>query len=108
MKEVLLNKETLQSWAAFTIAERIELIRRVWGDRVKCCGWTLRRFYNANGIKFRTAKKNYMIAIARRPQLIPVRKEFAQLLGNIIEKELPLIYVDETTFNTQTCQRRSW
>ena len=72
---------------------------KVWGDRVKISVTTLRRFYKHHNVRFRTARQAYKIAMNRREELDTQRKEFAKLLANIIAKELPLIYVDETTFN---------
>ena len=69
---------------------------------------TLRRFYQHHSVRFRTARQAYKIAMNKREELDVERKEFALLLANILAKELPLIYVDETTFNNQTVPRKAW
>ena len=99
MKEILLREKTIQDWSPFTLAERVQIMQKVWGERVKISVTTLRKFYQNHNVRFRTARQAYKLAMNKREELDAERKEFAKLLANIIAKELPLIYVDETTFN---------
>lgn len=36
------------------------------------------------------------------------RVEFAKMMGNLIQRATPIIYMDETTFNSFTIKKKSW
>ena len=97
LKRHLLYPPLLQDWAAFSIADRAEIVRRVWQENVSRS--QLKRFYAANMVGFLTAKLRYRYAQLNRPQLDARRRQHALTLGNLITSRRAVIYMDETTFN---------
>ena len=106
LKRDLLKSELLQKWACFTIRERILIIRRVYSFYMS--PQTLTRFYWAHGVKYRAAKTVFKQALEMRKDLDIDRSLFVDIISTIIVKNQPLIYVDETTFNSQIMQTKSW
>ena len=54
LKRILADKATLQLWAPFGIAERCEIIKRVYNENI---GRTsLQRFYAMHNITYQTSK----------------------------------------------------
>ena len=106
MQQALLSPTLLQQWAPFSLADRIELIRRVWN--VTMTAKTLSRFYHEHGVYYRAAKKVFELARFFGPAKDRERETFALLLVNAIVQRRPLVYVDETTFSRDTILRKSW
>lgn len=61
-----------------------------------------------NGVKYRTGKAVYRSETQRSDEVLRNRKVFAKLIGNLIVLRRPLIYVDETTYNTWQMKAKSW
>ena len=106
VRQALLTPELLQEWAPYTLKERVELIRRVWG--VSVSDKYLSLFYRHNGVRLRQAKKVYRFAQQNSRQLAEERKAFAVTLGNLLVRGTPIIYTDESTFTNQQTRAKSW
>ena len=96
----LLEPRLLQEWAPYTIRERVVIAQRVWTGRLRLSVTTLLRFYKANGVRNRAAKKVYEIARAESETKEEERKIYARVLGSVIVSRHHYIYVDETTFDS--------
>ena len=106
VKQFLVDKRTLQKWAPYTIVERCAMVRRLFGESLGRT--TLQRFYKSHDISFRSCKSVYRTYLTRQPQLEAQRKEFAVTLGNVVAQKLPLIYMDESSFNSFVIKPKSW
>lgn len=82
------------------------MIQRLWN--VTTTPKTLAKFYKENNIRYKTAKQVYNKAITDRDRLEAERREYSLLLGNVIQKSLPLIFIDESSFDNQAILPRSW
>ena len=82
VQRILLSPTLLQQWAPYSLAERIEIIRRVWNIRIT--PKTLSRFYHAHGVYYRAAKKVFELARFFGPAKDREREAFALLLANAI------------------------
>ena len=82
MQRVLLSPTLLQQWAPFSLADRTELIRRVWN--VRMAPKTLSRFYHEHGVYYRAAKKVFELARFFGPAKDRERETFALLLVNAL------------------------
>ena len=72
LKRKLLSAKLLQEWAPFSVRERAQIIRRVWGVQLT---WTvLQRFYVANGVKYLRNKEVFAKAQRNRRELNEERK----------------------------------
>jgi len=65
-------------------------------------------FYRANGIAWKTGKAIYRKEKSLEKTLQKERFVFARILAKLIEEKVPLIYMDETTFNTWQMKTKSW
>ena len=68
----------------------------------------LKGFYRANQVKFLRSKEVYKRALMRSEELDQARREFAELLGNIIAANKVVIYTDETTFTSRITKKKTW
>ena len=68
----------------------------------------LQRFYVANGVKYLRNKEVFTKALRNRRELDEERKGFALFIGNLLAAKRSLIYVDETTFISASCKKKSW
>jgi hypothetical protein len=94
----LLTQRILQTWNAYSLIERTKIIENLWGIQVS--NNTLWKFYRQNNIKLRTGKAVYRAEMRRTAEIVNKRKIFAAILATLVHLGRPLIYVDETTFNT--------
>ena len=69
---------------------------------------TLYRFYAHHKIKYRAAKTIYNATCVHRGALDEARMEFAIFIGNAIKLTKPLVYMDESSFNTWSTKMQSW
>ena len=69
---------------------------------------TLIRFYKAHGVRNRTSKKVYELAMAESAAKEEERKIYARVLGSVVVSRYHYVYVDETTFDATNVQRKSW
>ena len=60
IKRHLLSKSLLEHWAPYSIAERAEIISRVWGEQISRS--QLQRFYQHHKVSFLTAKVRFRYA----------------------------------------------
>ena len=61
LKRALLQRQRLQDWGPFSIAERLRIIDRAWNIKVN---WTtLVKFYKANKIKYLRSREVYNKAL---------------------------------------------
>ena len=98
VRQQLVARELLQEWAPFNLRERVAIIERVYA--VKISTFTLHKFYRANDIRFKAKQQVYKSALLNKPYLQHKRREFAVLLGNLMNKKTHLIFVDESAFNS--------
>ena len=106
IKDFILSKNTLQEWAPFNLIERVEALRRVFG--LKVSPNHLREFYKTNGVRYLGAKVKYKVVTRNKAQYDTRRLDFAVLLSNVIVHKKPLIYMDETSYNTWMVKKKSW
>ena len=106
LQRALLQRQRLQDWGPFSIPERIRIIDRVWNVKVNWA--TLVNFYKANKIRYLRSKEVYNRALRSRDVLEVQRKEFAELLANILAAKKVVIYVDETTFTSRITKKKTW
>ena len=102
----LISKKLLQEWAPYTIRERVAIIQRVWDFKMSTT--QLEKVYKHHGIKHRAAKQVYRYSITNADRLEGQRKEMAEVLGNLISRRTPVIYMDETAFTTWSIKKKSW
>lgn len=69
---------------------------------------SLRNFYLKNHVKFGKPNKVYTSAIIKKDQLAFERRSYAATLAGVMKDKLPIIYVDETTFNTWLRPAKVW
>ena len=105
VKSALLSQELLQVWAPLSLVDRVVLIKKHWGVSVSC--QTLWQFYLQNGIRYKTGKAVYRTEVARSREMKSCRLVFSRLIANLIIKGSPMIYMDETTFNTWQFKSRN-
>ena len=86
--------------------ERVQLIEAEWGLRIS--NYLLWHFYRKHGIKFRTGKEVYRAETAQSALVRRRRLVFAKLLATLINRGKPIIYCDETTYNTWQLKAKSW
>ena len=102
----LLDPKTLQEWLPHTLVERSRVLKRARG--VVVSPTTLRRFYKANGLRYVTGRTVYRAAVTHSARLDRARVRFGTFLGNVLAAKKPLVYQDETTFNTWQLKAKSW
>ena len=105
---MLVDPALLQLLAAFSIDDRVRIISNVFGPRGTFSANTLTRFYHAHGIAYRAAKRVYEQSRFNLPGRERDRAEFARILGALIVRQRPIIYVDEAHFNSQQIQKKAW
>ena len=96
----------LQTWNAFSLVERTKLIEMQWN--LKISNHTLWQFYLQNNIRLRTGMAVYRQEMRRTAEIVEKRNVFAKLLASLVAANKPIIYVDETTFNTWMLKAKSW
>ena len=99
LQRALLDPKLLQQWAPFSLLERTQIIERVF--EYKMNKQYLHRFYRVHKVKWLRAKDVYAVAMKKRAELEPKRREFAVLLANVLAQK-QVIYIDETTFTSRT------
>ena len=62
----------------------------------------------ANDVSYKRNKEVFAKALRNRRELNVERKEFALYIGNLLAAKRSLIYVDETTFISGSCKKKSW
>ena len=60
------------------------------------------------GIKYSRPQIVFTSYIKKRAVIDNQRKEFSKILSKILNANEPIIYVDETTFNTWTRRTKTW
>ena len=60
------------------------------------------------GIKYSRPQIVFTSYIKKRDVIDNQRKEFSKILSKILNANEPIIYVDETTFNTWTRRAKTW
>ena len=106
LREFLLNETILDTWKPLSIKERVATIERTWD--VKMSHDTLWKFYVENRVAYRTGKAVFRAAMAQYPVLQRKRKAFSNLLANLILQDWPLVWMDETSFTSQSYKAKSW
>ena len=64
-----MDTRILQLWSVYTLKERVDIIKGLFGERVKISAESLRRYYTMNGVKYRAAKKVYLYAWKHKEEL---------------------------------------
>ena len=103
---MLLNKKILQLWAPYSLVERALLVHKV--TNYKPSHFLLWEFYRANDIAWKTGKAIYRKEKSLEKTLQKERLVFSRIIAKLIEEKVPLIYMDETTFNTWQMKTKSW
>ena len=65
-------------------------------------------FYRAHGVRLRQAKKVYRYVRMNEAALEADRRAFAVTMGNLMAKGTPVIFADESTFQSNHVQSKSW
>lgn len=99
--DFLLLESTLKTWSGYSIPERCLLFHRKFPDkRVSTSG--LLRLYKKHGI---TRKKVRMFKTPKNVTLhdyLADTKRCRDQVKDALDKQLPIIYVDETVFTKKT------
>ena len=106
LKRFLLEPKTLKAWMPFNLVERSRVVRTLWGFAISAD--QLRKYYVRHGVKYVTGKPTYHAEVVHKARLDAERVKFATFMGNILRLSKPLIYMDETTFNSWQLKPRSW
>ena len=69
---------------------------------------TLFKFYKAHGIRYRNGKAIYRAEAAKSVTIKKRRNVFSKLLATLVATHKPIIYCDETTFNSWMMKAKSW
>ena len=69
---------------------------------------TLYRFYKANGLRYRNGKAIYRAEATKDMTILRRRRVFSKLLATLVASHKPIIYCDETTFNSWMMKAKSW
>ena len=97
---------TLNRWIPYSLKERVLILRQTYNLDISHD--TLWRFYRDRKVTHVTGKATYRRYINQKDNIDDKRKAFAKLLGNLIRAKKPIIYVDETTFNSWSLKKKSW
>ena len=101
------SRAELERQVHMTLQQRCARIREATGTDLSI--WQLRSVYKRLGIRFVRPQSAYQSEFRKDQQLLlQERLDFAQRLDLIIRERGPLIYVDQTTFNTWLHTSRSW
>ena len=69
---------------------------------------TLQRFYSRENIRYKARKQVYKTYLLQQPRLDKERKLFSHVLASLIYQNVPVIYQDESSFNSWFCKSKSW
>jgi hypothetical protein len=101
-----LSREILYEWSKYSLKERVNVLRDKFNIHISAP--TLLSFYKRNGISYTKPEMFYGSELGRELQLKQEREAFALRLGKIIVSGQPLIYIDETSFNSWVKQKKVW
>ena len=101
---MLLDPKLLQAWAPYSLLQRVQIIEQTY--HVSITQQMLGLFYRSRNVRHRNCNEVYRQGLSNN--YVEQRKDFAQLLGNIVAKQKPLIYMDESAFTTWMMQKSSW
>ena len=94
VQSALLNPKLLQEWAAYSVCERVALIREKFD--IEMSKNTLSRFYGANGVKYKSVKRKYRQELIKEDDLEIERRLFCVKLAEAVANNRPIIYFDES------------
>ena len=83
IKTALLSQQILQAWNAYSLIERVKIMRERWG--VSISENTLCYFYKQHGCTYRTGQAVYRTEMGRTRELKTKRAVFARLLAGLIQ-----------------------
>lgn len=106
IKALLLSDLCLKAWAPYSLNERCAILKRTFNLSLSIS--CLLAFYKANDVSWKNAQCINESALKYRPEIELERTKFAKLLANIIIADRPLIYVDETTSNSEMYKKKAW
>ena len=107
LQEELASRRLQEEWKGYPLRKRALLVKQLYD--VKISYSTLRKFYRAHDIKYRKTQIVYRNSLKNRDQRDEERREFAELLAQIMYKKHPIIYCDETSFAAEACRvEKTW
>ena len=106
LQTLLASKELLQAWAPFSLRERCRIIERVFNVRVT--HQMLQLFYKAHNTAYLSAKSMKQLEFDGDTSLDAERLGYAKLLASVIAHNLPVVYMDETTANSEFSVKKAW
>ena len=103
LQERLISTKLLQEWAPLSLKQRCHALQLTG---VSITYQSLSKFYREHGIKLRAADQCYKSGLASK--YVQQRRDFALVLGRLVARGAPLIYVDESTFTSWMNKSKSW
>ena len=103
LQERLISTQLLQEWAPLSLKQRCHALQLTG---VSISYQSLSKFYREHGIKLRAADQCYKSGLASK--YVQQRRDFALVLGRLVARGAPLIYVDESTFTSWMNKSKSW
>jgi hypothetical protein len=82
------------------------LVEKVFQHKIS--HFLLWEFYKANGVEWKTGKAIYRKEQKEQKRLKQERFAFARLLSKLLDENVPIIFMDETTVNTWQMKTKSW
>ena len=96
LEKFLISQDGLNKYAHLTIVQRVVQIKKDYN--AVASRWRLRQLYIRNNIKYKRTKTTFMNYDKYTPeQLEAMRREYAGKLQAYIDKDLPIIYMDEVS-----------
>lgn len=106
LRNLLLEQRTLDAWAPYSLDERCDIIKTVFN--VKISRQLLGIFYKDHNVKLMSTKTNMDRLLKTRPELEGERVKFAETLATIIAANKRILYLDESTCNSQMLVKKAW
>lgn len=103
----LIDRETLRSWAGYTLAERAALFERRFHSK-RLAVTTLRRIYLQNGVKRKKVRQEKVMPQRAWENFDENRRELIQKLALALEQGRKIIYLDEICFTKRSFLGVGW
>ena len=103
LQDMLLNRETLAKWAQFTLAHRCAILRQHYNIDIEW--WALRNFYVKHKIGLYATNYVYQQSLNANSNEL---RRFAVEIGDLVDKEKPVVYFDESSFNMWMRKNKTW
>ena len=104
LKDTLLARDTLQQWSGLTLQQRVAKIMQDYGLQVSV--QALFQFYKRHKVKFYASSTAYHAAFHKKH--VEQRKQFAVQLAQLMHEKVPIVYFNESGFNSWLRPTHTW